>query len=128
VAEAAPAAPAQPSPPPPAPRPAPAPADRPAQVSPPPRAATVSPSFNCRRASSRSERMVCGSDRLASLDREMSSQFYSALSRASGSARAELRRSRDAFLRTRERCADAACVEQSYLARMDEIRAIASRP
>lgn len=86
----------------------------------------VAPSFNCRYARSRSERMVCGSDRLAALDREMSSQFYSALDRGDGQARAELRRTRDRFLRNRDRCDDAACVEQAYIDRMAEIRAIAA--
>ena len=89
-------------------------------------AATASPSFNCRAARSRSERMVCGSERLASLDRAMSSQFYSALSRGDEHVRAELRRSRDRFLAYRERCGDAGCVEQAYRDRMDEIRDIAS--
>lgn len=91
----------------------------------PPRAGTASPSFNCRAGRSRSERMVCGSDRLASLDREMSSQFYSALSRAGEQQRAELRRTRDRFLAYRERCADESCVAQAYRDRMAEIGDIA---
>ncbi|MGX7953637.1 hypothetical protein ACWPM1_13875 [Tsuneonella sp. HG249] len=97
-----------------------------APVSPPQRAAFASPSFRCRSGQSRSERMVCSSDRLAALDRQMSSHFYSALSRGSERQRAELRRTRDRFLGYRERCADEACVAQAYLDRMDEIRDIAS--
>lgn len=116
--------------PPPSPRttpvPMPVPARTAAAAEQPSRAASISPSFNCRHARSSSERMVCSSDRLASLDREMSSLFYSELSRADGAARAELRRSRDRFLRFRERCGDPACVEQAYRDRMDEIRDIAS--
>jgi uncharacterized protein YecT (DUF1311 family) len=88
------------------------------------RAATTSPSFSCRAGRSRSERMVCASDRLASLDRQMSSQFYSALSRGDDRQRAELRRTRDRFLDYRERCSDESCVAQAYLDRMDEIRDI----
>jgi uncharacterized protein len=68
--------------------------------------------------------MVCASDRLASLDRQMSSQFYSALSRGDDRQRAELRRTRDRFLAYRERCSDESCVAQAYLDRMDEIRDI----
>lgn len=118
----------------PAPAPAPSPVETrraaPGQAAPEPvrerpqRAAT--PSFNCRYARSRSERLVCGSDRLAALDREMSSQFYSALDRGDGRVRADLRRTRDRFLRDRDRCGDAACVEQAYIDRMEEIRAIAA--
>lgn len=111
------------------------------QVSPPPpmasaparsigasRAAAASspPSFNCRSARSRSERMVCASDRLAALDRAMSSLFYSTMSDADGAARADLRRSRDRFLAWRDRCADERCVAQAYDDRMAEIRDIAS--
>ena len=68
--------------------------------------------------------MVCSNDRLALLDRQMSSQFYSALSRADERERAELRRTRDRFLAYRERCEDESCVTQAYLDRMDEIRDI----
>ena len=86
---------------------------------------TASPSFNCRYAKARSEQMVCGSERLAALDRTMSSQFYSALSRADERTRAELRQSRDRFLAYRNRCADEDCVAEAYRDRMDEIRDIA---
>lgn len=82
------------------------------------------PSFNCRGARSHSERLVCGSDRLASLDRQMSSQFYSELSRGDERTRTALRRTRDSFLRKRERCGDPTCVGQAYLDRMNEISEI----
>lgn len=65
--------------------------------------------------------MVCGNAELAALDRRMSSQFYAALGKADADGRAALRRSRDAFLTTRNRCRDEACVAQVYGERMDEI-------
>jgi DnaJ-domain-containing protein 1 len=86
----------------------------------------ASPSFNCRVAQSRSEQIVCNSERLASLDREMSAQFYAELARGNQRIRAELRRSRDRFLTYRERCADEICTEQAYLDRMAEIEDIVS--
>ena len=89
-------------------------------------AAPSPPSFNCRSARSRSERMICASDRLASRDRAMSSMFYSVMSDADSATRAELRRSRDRFLAWRERCAEESCVAQAYDDRMAEIRDIAS--
>jgi uncharacterized protein len=70
--------------------------------------------------------MVCGSERLASLARAMSSPFYAELGRVDERRRAELRRSRDRFLAYRERCGDEACVEQAYQDRMDEIEDIAA--
>ena len=71
--------------------------------------------------------MVCSSDRLAALDRQMSSLFYSELGRGTERQRADLRRSRDRFLAYRERCPDESCVAQAYVDRMDEIRDIAGR-
>ncbi|HEY0116456.1 MAG TPA: hypothetical protein VGB54_12125 [Allosphingosinicella sp.] len=100
-----------------------APPTRPVVRPAPPReaSASASPSFNCRVARSRSERMVCSSGSLAALDRRMSSMFYSALAEADGATRAQLRRSRDRFLSFRERCGSEACVAQAYRDRMDEI-------
>ncbi|MDP9414061.1 MAG: hypothetical protein M3Q08_08200 [Pseudomonadota bacterium] len=102
---------------------APAPAQR-AEVT---RAgSSVRPSFNCRSARTRGERMVCSSDRLAARDRAMSSLFYSALADGDSRTRAELRRTRDRFLAYRDRCPDEACVAEAYEGRMQEIRDIAS--
>ena len=90
----------------------------------PARTVSARPSFNCRFAKTRGEKMVCGSDRLAALDRSMSSLYYSALSDASGRTRAELRRTRDRFLSYRDRCGSQACVADTYRGRMQEIRDI----
>lgn len=112
------------------PAPAPMPSGAPAVAAAPPaaspRGGTSSPSFKCRARQSRSERMVCASDRLAALDRQMSSLFYSELDRSSNRQRAELRRTRDRFLAYRERCPDESCVAQAYVDRISEIRDIAS--
>ena len=84
------------------------------------------PSFNCRAGRSRSEQMVCNSNRLAAKDRAMSSVFYSALADANPRAKRELRQSRDRFLAYRERCPDEACVAAAYDDRISEIRDIMS--
>ena len=68
--------------------------------------------------------MVCGSGRLAGLDRQMSSQFYSALSGADSATRRALRASRDRFLSYREQCRSESCVAEAYQGRMAEIRDI----
>lgn len=113
----------------PAPPPPPPPsATQPRQPVPRPEAASTArtyPSFDCRRARTRSERLVCSDEDLAALDRAMSSRFYSALSNADRTTRAELRRSRDRFLAYRDRCPTVACVDEAYRDRMDEIRDIA---
>jgi len=90
-----------------------------------PRAAPVAPSFDCRRARTASERMVCGSPRLAALDREMAALFAQANDRGTRREREELRESRDRFLAYRNRCPDENCVAQAYVDRMDEIDDIA---
>lgn len=109
---------------------APAPVAIPTARPDPPRAvaspAFASPSFDCRRARSRSERMVCGDASLAALDREMSARFYAALDGAGRRTRNALRDSRDRFLAYRDRCPDEACVAEAYRDRMDEIRDIAA--
>jgi hypothetical protein len=119
---------------PPAPAPAPAPRPRPsesprAKAEAPrarpeperPRPALARPSFNCRFARTRTERMVCADEELAARDREMASQYYSAIAAADPETRAVLRGTRDRFLARRERCAGPGCVARSYEDRMDEI-------
>jgi hypothetical protein len=98
-------------------------AEAPAREAP---AARVNPSFNCRRAGTRSEKMVCSSSRLAASDRAMSSYYYSAIADADPETKRRIRRSRDAFLARRERCGDEACVESAYQNRVEEIRRIAA--
>ena len=106
--------------PPPVPRPAPAKA--PAQQQ---QRSAASPSFNCSYARTRSERMVCGSGALAAKDRQMAAIYYAAMANGDVGVRNHLRRSRDAFLRQRERCSTEACVANAYAARVAEIRRLA---
>jgi uncharacterized protein YecT (DUF1311 family) len=118
------------------PAPAPAPAPRPrlpepprAKVEPPrakaaperPRPALARPSFNCRYARTRTEQMVCADEALAARDREMASQYYSAIAVADSETRRVLRGTRDRFLAVRERCSTPGCVAAAYEDRMDEI-------
>lgn len=95
---------------------------------PPPAAkAGGKPSFNCRHAKTRSERMVCGNGSLAAADRRMSAVYYNEMAKADASAKRALRQSRDRFLARRDRCGDEACVERTYAERVAEIRRIVSR-
>ena len=121
--------------PPPAPeesqRPAPAPRvaaprleTRVAERAPPaPPRADARPSFNCRNARTRGEIAVCRDAGLASLDRQMASQFTRALAGASAAQRAELQRTRGRFLARRDACGTQACMAEAYRARMREIGA-----
>jgi uncharacterized protein YecT (DUF1311 family) len=86
----------------------------------PPRA-TASPSFNCRNARTRGEIAVCGDAGLAGLDRQMASQFNSAMARADGGERALLERTRGRFLSYRDSCRTDSCIADTYRGRMREI-------
>lgn len=121
----------------PAAAPAAAPAPQPKGPAPPPspqrpkaepreQRTAASPSFNCRHARTRSERLVCGNGSLAAKDRQMASIYYAAMANADVGTRAHLRRSRDAFLARRERCGSEDCVMSIYDSRISEIRRIAS--
>ncbi|HYE29157.1 MAG TPA: hypothetical protein VEA61_13135 [Allosphingosinicella sp.] len=86
---------------------------------------TARPSFNCRYARTGTEKMICASPRLAARDREMASLWYALMARSDPATRGHLRRSRDAFLDRRERCASESCVDSAYVSRMAELRRIA---
>jgi hypothetical protein len=98
---------------------APAPARSPA------RAATASagarPSFNCRYARTRSERLICGDPGLAALDRGLNAAYEEAI--AAGADRRTLRAAQDRWLSVREAAAgDPDAVADVYRRRIDELR------
>ncbi|HEY9553222.1 lysozyme inhibitor LprI family protein [Allosphingosinicella sp.] len=90
----------------------------------PPAGEWSSPSFDCRNARTRSEVMICGSEKLARRDRRMVEAFDSAMAGADPRTRQILLRTRDNFLAYRERCRSNDCIEEGYEDRMDEIRDI----
>ena len=92
-----------------------------------PRNAVARPSYNCRYARTRSEIAVCGDAGLARLDQEMAAQFNNAVRQGTPAQREVLERSRLRFLYRRERCKTAACIAETYRARMTEINDIAAR-
>ena len=81
----------------------------------------ANPSFDCGNARSRSEVAICNDSGLAALDRQMAAQFNSGMSQADDEQRRLLKRTRDRFLSYRNRCADNACIAQTYRSRMNEI-------
>ena len=97
---------------------------KPPTAPPPPPVATASPSFNCRYAHTRGEIAVCGDPGLAALDREMSAEYYRAVSAARPGQRVILERSRTRFLRYRDSCGSEACIADAYRGRMREIAGI----
>jgi hypothetical protein len=89
-----------------------------------PRPSGARPSFDCADARTRGEVAVCSDAGLATLDRNMSAQFGRAMASASPQQQALLRRTRDGFLRYRDRCRDNRCIGDAYVGRIREIRDI----
>ena len=88
----------------------------------------ASPSFNCRHAKTRSEKLVCGNGSLAAADREMSATYYSEMARADLAKKRALRRNARPIPRqVRERCASDTCVANAYEERVAEIRRISGQ-
>ncbi|QIK77550.1 hypothetical protein G7077_00050 [Sphingomonas piscis] len=104
----------------------PPPVARPQQPSASQPTATTRPSFNCANARTRGERAVCSSSDLASLDRQMASQFGRAIADATPGEREMLQRSRTRFLSYRDRCTSDACIADAYQGRIREISDIMS--
>lgn len=110
--------------------PAPPANDRSAAVAalPPPIAApqpeVVSPSFNCQRVTAPAELTICGNAKLARLDIELAQLFAVARGRMNAANAIKLRDSQRAWLRLRDGClADANCLEQQYVQRIQQLRA-----
>lgn len=103
----------------PAPPPPPAPEQQPQPE--PQQRSSASPSFNCSNARTRGEIAVCNDAGLAALDRQMASQFYSALRRADPQQRSLLQSTRSGFLAFRDRCRSDSCIADTYRGRMREI-------
>jgi uncharacterized protein YecT (DUF1311 family) len=97
-----------------------------------PERAAASPGFDCRYASSRSERLVCGDAQLARLDRRLNRAFEEAV--ASGVPYRELRQDQDDWLRIREDAArqagpdGVASVYRQRIAELDDLARDGSGP
>ena len=79
-------------------------------------------SFDCSRAATTVEKLICATPRLSALD-DLMHKDYMAISASNigDAARAQLKSSQRAWLKTRNGCQDAACIENSYSARMDQV-------
>jgi len=82
------------------------------------------PSFDCRSARSRVDRMICADERLAAYDRVLAPMYDRALERTNRQTRARLLTSQARFEAFRQRCGGPACIARAYQDRMDEIEDI----
>jgi len=83
-------------------------------------ASLVGPSFDCVNASSAVEQMICAAPELARLDKQTAEAFGVVRSRSMDPG--EVTANQGRWRRTvRDICADAACIEQAYQARLAEL-------
>ena len=76
--------------------------------------------FDCARATTQTERTICASPRLAELD-EYLARYYSAANGVLKDGAACLRSDQQEWLRRRNACADANCLENAYVDRLAEL-------
>lgn len=81
-------------------------------------------SFDCKKAQSRVEKLICGNDTLKELD-EYLGRYYAAGRAELGEAASCLESDQAQWLKsTRDACMDAACLESAYLNRLSELDAL----
>lgn len=82
-------------------------------------------SFNCARASTPVENIICDDDYLGDLDEEMASLYFSLRNSVGSRVRSLLEQDQRNWLRLRNQCGyDYACVERAYLIRINELRTV----
>jgi uncharacterized protein len=85
-------------------------------------AEAATPSFSCAGRKSATERAICGSARLASLDRRMSRQYWDLYNALARSDQRALRSDQRTWLANRNACnGDAGCIEVEYLDRINQL-------
>jgi len=85
--------------------------------------AKAAPSFDCAKASTRVERMICDNPRIAELDSELAAAYRIALRDAPwASANRRIREEQKAWVAERNRCRDPRCLRQSYRQRIAQLR------
>jgi uncharacterized protein len=79
-------------------------------------------SFDCSKASTSVEKLICSNPVLGKLD-DVMSQNYNSMSAANigEGAKKELRATQKSWLKERNSCLDRACLEQLYRKRLDEV-------
>ncbi len=97
----------------------------PVEVAEPQQRAAIAPSFDCARAATRAERLICSDDELAALDREMA-RAYNQLNQIAKNRTRLTTDQRSWRVGVRDRCTDLDCVKEAMRDRiivLDQYRA-----
>ena len=86
--------------------------------------AVAAPSFDCNKASTRVERMICDHRGIARLDSELAEAYRTALRDSQwASANRRIRRDQKEWIAERNECSTPRCLRQAYKRRIDELYA-----
>ncbi len=77
-------------------------------------------SFDCGKANSRIDKIICSDENLSRLDDTLATEYKKTLSLTAHPDKAKLEQR--AWVKSRNACADRACVEQAYRARIEALR------
>lgn len=89
------------------------------------RASVEGPSFACAKARSRMDKTICADGQLTSLDKRVADLFELALSQAPDPG--DVKRAQRRWLRERDDCKEAACIQASYERRLNALQIYTGR-
>jgi len=87
--------------------------------------AAASPSFDCATARARVDKLICNDPTLARLDQRAAALFQTSLTHTSDAG--EFKKAQRRWLRARDDCKDANCVQNRYEQRIDELASFTGR-
>jgi uncharacterized protein YecT (DUF1311 family) len=79
---------------------------------------TISPSFDCSKATTSAERMICGNEELSQLDTKLSKIYKSFYLLTK-----EIKEDQRVWIKQRDKCQDSACIQKLYQQRVEELSA-----
>lgn len=88
--------------------------------------AAVAAGFDCKKATSDIEKIICSSERLSALDEALNKQFRDALEKADD--RTSLVKAQKAWIQERNKCVDSKCLEKAYESRQASLKSSAACP
>ncbi len=86
----------------------------------------IKPSFDCAKASSSAEKLVCSDSELASLDLALSNAYTKARSSLNAAGKKQLTSEQKKWLETYNQCTDKACVKRNLEQRIQALQGVSS--
>lgn len=83
-------------------------------------------SFNCAKAQTKVEKLICGNEQASQLDKEMQSAYQEAQAHVADPV--SLKSEQRQWLKMRDKCNDVACIIQAYHTRLANLKAMFTEP